>query len=219
MICSFLKIIESYYTCYYYFRNSRYIYLFYNQQSTIQLYIGLYLNNDNRMISKIVNLFFNRQVIISCLVNIINCYLSLCNLDQYFSFKHYGMNYLILKFYHIYSHVNLHVFINTFYDNIFSYRNVIRNKYFQYLLFYIISIFLLAFKLYNVNCSYFEYRMFIGFYKIMQEHFIYISKLQLWWSLILYFMPGQWCFYILANSYYDYNEYLSTNLSLFEYVR
>ena len=124
------------------------------------------------------------------------------------------MNYLILKVYHIYFHVNLYSFINSFYDNMSSFL--------QILLFYIISIFLLAFKLYTVNCSYSECSMFIGFYKIMQEHFIHISKLHLWWSLILYFEPGQWCFSILANlynSYYDYNEHFCTNLPLFEYVR
>ena len=101
MICSFLKIIESYYTCYYYFRNSRYIYLFYNQQSTIQLYIGLYLNNDNRMTSKIVYLFFYILLCFICSFIKIN--------ESYFTCYYFRNSIYVYLFYNQQSTIQLDI--------------------------------------------------------------------------------------------------------------
>ena len=135
-----------------------------------------------------------------------------------FIVEHFYIIYLMFNVHNIYFHVNLHWFIKSFYGNILFYWNVIISKYFHYSFSYIISIFLLAFKLYIPNCSYSVCSMFSGFYKIMQKQFIHISMLLLRWSLILFLVPGQWCFPILINLYYIYNEHLCTKFSLFENV-
>ena len=116
------------------------------------------------------------------------------------------------------------MFVNTlmsiyFYSSVHNYRNFIRNKYLQYSYFYLVFIYITAFKLYTSNYSYYVCSKFVSFLKIMQKHLIYLNMLLLWWSHIFIFMPRQWCFPVFNTFYCGYPEHICTKYSIFDYVR